>query len=274
MTETFPLLQLPAELRESVYEYLIDEGYGPTRRRDIYARRGFINYTLATRRRAAYQRVYDHFRVLLRKILPRKTLAIPQASRVPTRNSIMLVNRQLYDEFMTVVCRKATFNLPIDNKSDKNDRLWPLSSSTMKSIQKCNVQIVATSRMLGGRDPRIAPTDSALRDKVARNLKEMENIRDLRLQVQAIGDPLWNPLWVWYHTTQLFKDMEEPRFQGISFHLDSWSPGENRLVRDKEGQWEWRCPADHLIIKDSGKKQAIREFCATLYAECQNCEHK
>ncbi|EON65821.1 hypothetical protein W97_05060 [Coniosporium apollinis CBS 100218] len=93
----------------------------------------------------------------------------------------MLVNRQLYDEFMTVLCRQATFNLPIDNRSDKYDRLWPLSPSTMQSIQKCNLHIVATSRMLGGRDPRIAPTDSAPRDKVARNLKEMESIRDLRL---------------------------------------------------------------------------------------------
>ncbi|KAJ9654977.1 hypothetical protein H2201_008903 [Coniosporium apollinis] len=134
----------------------------------------------------------------------------------------------------------------------------------MKSIRKCNLQIIATSRMLGGSDPRIAPTDSALRDKVARNLREMEKIRDLRLQVQAIGNPLWNPLWVWYHTAQLFKDMEEPRFQGIFFCLDSWSPGENRLVRDKEGQWEWRCPVDHFISKDCGRKQAIREFCATL----------
>lgn len=109
--------------------------------------------------------------------------------------------------------------------------------------------------MLGVPDPRTMPPASwSLATQIKSELSALSNIKSLNLHVKAIGDPLWNPLWVWFHASQAFVGMGEgegellgddehemgiekkkrhtgPRLGKITFSLDTWSPGENHLER-------------------------------------------
>ena len=109
----------------------------------------------------------------------------------------------------------------------------------------------------------------------------MESCTSLTLGAKAIGDPLWNPLWIWFHSSQSFKNIGTelsdckggPRLEKITFSLDTWSPGENYLQRDAEnrGAWTWYCMEGHSVGLDGGVEQTVREFCGMLYRECRTC---
>jgi hypothetical protein len=104
----------------------------------------------------------------------------------------------------------------------------------------------------------------------------MRRLKSFSLDAKALGDPLWNPLWIWYHASQSFKNMgcgeEGPRLGKITFSLDTWSPGENYLERDEEGRWRWCCMKGHAVGLDGGSEVTVREFCGFLYKECGVCK--
>ncbi|OCK80227.1 hypothetical protein K432DRAFT_382408 [Lepidopterella palustris CBS 459.81] len=238
----FPFLDLPRELRDIVYENLIQNpSYPPCTPSP--------------------------------KALSRFGWLLPQRPAPSTSNWVMLSNHQVYEEYMDLLCKQAKFTLTVDQKNAKERDIWPIRSETLKQIRKCDLRLVTTSKMLGAEDPRTMPKDWPLRDKICERLRGVQKAEDLNLHVRAIGDPLWNPLWVWYHASQAFKDSAKPCFQRITFSLDTWSPGENLLARNKEGQWEWRCRENHFVATDAGQ-YLIREFCSALYAECQDCPRR
>jgi hypothetical protein len=146
--------------------------------------------------------------------------------------------------------------------------------------------------MLGVPDPRTMPPASwSLAAQVKSELAPLTNVKQLNLHVKAIGDPLWNPLWVWFHASQAFVPMGEddddedehdqqqatapkgPRLSKITFSLDTWSPGENHLERvaEEPGKWGWYCPEGHCVSTEAGPDMTVREFCARLYTECRVC---
>ena len=242
-TAPFPFLELPAELRELIYDHLIqDPSYPPSR---------------------SPPRVLSSFGWLL-----------PRRQGPSNSNWIMLANRQVYSEYMDILCKKSTFTLTVDQINQKEQDLWPIRQETLQSIRQCDLRIITTSSMLGAINPHLMPHNWPIRDKICESLQGMEKIEGLNLHVRAIGDPLWNPLWIWYHASQAFKDAGKLQFRSITFSLDSWSPGENHLARNKDGCWEWRCSTDHFVAIDPGQWQAtnIREFCSMLYGECQACK--
>ncbi|KAF2143310.1 uncharacterized protein K452DRAFT_286141 [Aplosporella prunicola CBS 121167] len=241
-TLSFGFTKLPAEIRDMVYEELVESD-------PVYPA------PLALRRRPG-------------------SLAWFLQQRKPayTKCGILLASRQLHAEFVEVLCKKANFKLTIDRSNEKEARLWPLPAETMRRIRKCEVRIVATSAMLGSRDPRSMPREWALRDRVSRNLASMAKVESLKLHVHAVPDRMWNPLWLWSQVSQQFKDLEQPRFHRITFGIESWSLGENHLQRDGEGRWRWECPGQHTAVDDAQGWQPIREFCAALYLECRQCQ--
>ncbi|KAJ5040733.1 hypothetical protein J3E72DRAFT_361197 [Bipolaris maydis] len=134
--------------------------------------------------------------------------------------------------------------------------------------------------MLGVTDPRSMTSSSwSLGRRMRQQLKHMSSIQTFTLDAKALGDPLWNPLWIWYHASQSLKllgtDLSDtvprgPQLSRITFSLDTWSPGENYLKRQTEG-WTWYCARGHVVATDFGHDMTVREFCAKLYKECKVC---
>jgi hypothetical protein len=216
-------------------------------------------------------------------------------------NWLFIANKQTYNEYMEIMCKKTTFHLTVspqnytppsppstdakstEEKSTETKKIWNIAPETLKHLHKCDIKLITTSPMLGVSDPRnMKPGDWALAQQIRSELKEVSNVRELNLQVKAIGDPLWNPLWVWYHASQSLKNMgfptesaapTGPKLNRITFSLDTWSPGENLLERDEASgnQWSWKCLHGHCVAPDGPGEVSVREFCARLYMECSTC---
>lgn len=293
----FPFLELPLELRTMVYNNLLEDPYYPPPAPCSHQHESPFSW-------------------LMPGLFPPSQEPRPQLTHQPKHhrttkpsNWLFLANKQTYNEYMELMCKKTTFHLtvspqnytaPTPEGSDtqapeeepkttqapaESKRIWNISPETLKHLRKCDIKLVATSPMLGVTDPRnMKPGDWALAQQIRRELKEVANVRELNLQVKAIGDPLWNPLWVWYHASQSLKTMGAadnttgtaptgPKLNRITFSLDTWSPGENLLERDPASadQWTWKCLHGHCVALDGPGEVSVREFCARLYMECTTC---
>jgi hypothetical protein len=293
-SKPFPFLDLPPELRDLVYENLLEDPYFPPPPTCAkHAGFGLPSFDFWS------------------TVVPgRRASEVVRAQAKRKSNWVFLANKQTYAEYMDLLVKRTTFHLtvspanyqpltpdpssPPSTPSDSpapspapqaDKRIWHISENTLKSIRKCDIKLITTSSMLGVLDPRtMAPSSWALAHQIKSELSNVSNIRELNLHVKAIGDPLWNPLWVWYHATQSFLPMGHwtsspstftgPKLNKISFSLDTWSPGENYLERNEDAEWEWRCEKKHCVVKESnpdGKETTVREFCARLYMECREC---
>ncbi|KAF2727285.1 hypothetical protein EJ04DRAFT_451620 [Polyplosphaeria fusca] len=276
----FRFLDLPAELRDMIYDHLLEDPYFPL---PPTCGKQHQHSTLPS----------------LGWVLPGRRLSAARAGATGPRrcNWMLLANRQCYREFMDLVCMKSTIHLTVSPANYKSQeagdetekKLWKVDPEVLRKVKKCDIKLITTSAMLGVSDPRkMSPGEWALSSQVRSELSDVNNVEELNLHVQALGDPLWNPLWVWYHASQSFKTMGSPRptspstsseYKGrlgptlhrITFSLDIWSPGENYLERDAEGHWQWYCMKGHCIAPDGAGVLPVREFCARLYMECRVC---
>ncbi|PSN74989.1 hypothetical protein BS50DRAFT_479784 [Corynespora cassiicola Philippines] len=274
----FPFMELPPELREMVYDYLVEDPHYPPPAKCV-PDSGSVN----------------------KWMVPLRWPAVATQGEKKGKNSnwLLLANKQINAEFTDLLCKKATFHLtvspsnyiapPVPSSEDASpspapqQKIWNLPAGALKKLRKCDIKLITTSSMLGTPDPRnMKPNEWALARQVREELKEVQNIGEMNLQVRAIGDPLWNPLWVWYHASQSLKTMGTecgdyehtgPKLNRITFSLDIWSPGENILKRDPENknQWAWWCLEGHNVDTDGGADMTVREFCAKLYADCRTC---
>lgn len=195
-----------------------------------------------------------------------------------------------------MLCKRATFHLTVTPHNYKSSlpsqssptspsedtKIWKISAETLKNLRTASLKLITTSAMLGVSDPRnMTSTDWTLARQIREELKHLSNVTNLTLDAKAIGDPLWNPLWIWYHASQSFKTMGTcasdtqpvgPRLNRITFSLDTWSPGENYLARDgEEDKWTWYCMQGHSVGLDVGPEMTVREFCGKLYQDCRVC---
>lgn len=286
----FPFLRLPPELRDMVYENLLEDPHYPPPRP-------------CPKRRA-----------------PGWLPSMSQSGSSDGEdtghksNFIFLANKQIYAEYMDLMCKKSTFHLTVTPQNygqsatpaDGKKRIWQISPQILKKIRRCDIKLDTTSTMLGVSDPRnMKPEEWALSRQMRCELSHMESVVEMNLLVKAITDPLWNPLWMWYHATQALRTMgsasdreqeltasattdhkrtasteEKPsqrsepsggaQFSRIIFSLDQWSPGENYLKRDPDsGEWSWWCLKGHCVAP-VGAELTVRQFCGRLY-ECDIC---
>lgn len=263
--KTFPFESLPQELRDMVYNNLMEDVYypSPAARQSATS----LNGVLAGLWGSA--------------VSPQKASHGPKPS-----NWILLANKQIHMEYMDMLCKQVTFDLTVSPENyqppGQYDRIWQMAPATLKNIRKASLQLITTSAMLGCTDPRnMASSSWALAARIRSELGLLESCMDLTLDAKAIGDPLWNPLWIWYHSSQSFKHIGTsvsdcptgPTLKKITFSLDTWSPGENYLERDQasKGAWTWYCMKGHSVGLDGGSEQTVREFCGMLYRECKTC---
>ena len=262
---TFPFEALPQELRDMVYSNLLEDVYypSPAARQPTSALNGILAGLWGS------------------------AINTPNTTQAPKpSNWILLANKQIHAEYMDLVCKQGTFNLTVSPENylptSPDSRIWNINPTTLKNIRKASLQIVTTSAMLGCTDPRnMASSSWALAARIRSELSHPSSCTHLTLNAKAIGDPLWNPLWIWYHSSQSFKDIGTalsdhptgPKLNRVTFSLDTWSPGENYLERDEanKGAWSWYCMKGHCVGLDGGPEQTVREFCGMLYRECRTC---
>lgn len=264
-TRTFPFEALPQELRDMVYSNLLEDVHYPPPAEDQPA--PTLNGMLSG--------------------LWGSTTTTRHSTKAPTSsNWIILANKQIHAEYVDLLCMRGTFHLSVTPENylppTKDDRIWNIAPTTLKRIRKASLEIVTTSAMLGWTDPRNMESSSwDLAARIRSELSQLESCTHLTLNAKAIGDPLWNPLWIWYHSSQSFKNIGTaladcptgPKLDKITFSLDTWSPGENYLKRDEtnKGAWSWYCLEGHNVGLDGGPEQTVREFCGMLYRECATC---
>jgi hypothetical protein len=266
----FPFMELPRELRDMIYENLIeDPSYPPP---------------AACTKHAS----------TMDWMLPGRWSSASATSQHRRSNWIMLTDKQICKEYMELLCKRATFHLTVSPQNYQNPcstptsnvpsnaRIWKISPTTLKQLRSCDLKLITTSSMLGVSDPRnMTSSDWTLARQIRQELTSLTNVTNLTLDAKAIGDPLWNPLWIWYHASQSFKAMGTsladtvpagPKLNRITFSLDTWSPGENYLARDVDNKaaWTWYCMKGHSVGLD-GVDMTVREFCGKLYQECRVC---
>ncbi|ORY05918.1 hypothetical protein BCR34DRAFT_490543 [Clohesyomyces aquaticus] len=288
----FPFLDLPPELRDMVYEYMLEDPYYPPPPASEKKQMSPLSWIMRSRNSAgAGGKRYE-----------------PRVS-----NWIFLANRKVYTEYMDLLCKRTTFRLTVSPANYPKDisaitsdpstlsspqsqsptgknKIWTIAPSTLQAVKKCDLKLITTSSMLGVPDPRnMTPASWGLAQRIREELREVKNVQELNLHVKAIGDPLWNPLWVWYHASQTASSSSSslspstsssststssslgPKLNRITFSLDTWSPGENYLERDSDGKWAWWCMRGHCVDSDGEGGMTVREFCARLYADCKTC---
>ncbi|KAA8621025.1 hypothetical protein A1F94_013501 [Pyrenophora tritici-repentis] len=269
----FPFLELPQELRDMVYEHFLEDPVYPPPPRSLVQRSS------------------------LEWMYPSLLTSASSASRSRRHSKwIFLANKQVYAEYLDMLCKRNTFHLSVSPQTYKpiaptassasspdDNKVWQISPSTLSKVRNCSLSLVTTSSMLGVTDPRSMTSSSwTLGQRMREQLKHMGNVHTFTLNAKALGDPLWNPLWIWYHASQSLKMLGTeasdtvpigPQLTRITFSLDTWSPGENYVARSESegGKWMWCCNKDHPVGLDIGPEITVREFCAKLYQECRVC---
>ncbi|RAR09016.1 hypothetical protein DDE82_001925 [Stemphylium lycopersici] len=284
----FPFLDLPQELRDMVYEHFLDD--------PVYPAPAATSYQQST----------------LDWIRPGRWTLSTSSSASKARSGskwIFLANKQVYAEYMDMLCKRRTFHFTVSPQTYKPvagpipsptstptttttttspssssnppvPTIWQISPLTLSKIHHSTLSLTTTSSMLGVTDPRSMTSSSWTLGRLMRQqLRHMSSITSFTLDAKALGDPLWNPLWIWFHASQSLKMLGTrdsdtvpvgPRLTRITFSLDTWSPGENFLEREGE-EWEWFCGRGHNVGRHGGRDTTVREFCALLYRECEVC---
>ncbi|KAF2431608.1 hypothetical protein EJ08DRAFT_696400 [Tothia fuscella] len=269
------LMSLPAELRNEIYSYLLEPEptQAPMMRQVAETIMGTPLVNICFTRILAFCRpVLELSPIRLR--LPFYTP--PRAHSTPTYehlNRMTLASKQFKSEFMDVYCRIFTFNFTLDASDITHEKPFKIGEETLGRMRKCMLKILATPGIVGAFDPREAPADWLLRDKVFAAMSQMTSLQDMVLSINACGNQLWNPLWLWHFTSQAFKGSPIKAFRRIEFKLEGWTLREpNHLARNPMGEWEWHCSENHCVRVDEETSQPVREFCAALYHECRICD--
>ncbi|QDS77577.1 hypothetical protein FKW77_001536 [Venturia effusa] len=260
-----PFFDLPPELRNMVYEHLIEPEQTshtsqPPHLTDFRRNMNFVARTL--------------------RIPPSLLPSVPKPRVIYHHlNRLSLVNRQFQSEFMDVYHRNATFYSTLDASSpgapQHNVFTNPKASGALSRVRVASLKILATPGISGAFDPREVNSsgDWSLKNQVFEAMESMQVLRSMSLNIQAAGNQLWNPVWLWHFTSQAFKESKVMAFKKMEFTLENWHFREpNHMVRNDDGDWEWRCAMDHYMQDDIPKRLAIREFCGALYDKCDVCE--
>ncbi|RDI82966.1 hypothetical protein Vi05172_g6828 [Venturia inaequalis] len=260
-----PFFNLPPELRNMVYEHLVVPE--PKSRNSLPWSLPSLERSLAFVAKAL------RLPSSLSPSLPKPRIIYEHL------NTLSLVSRQFQSEFMDVYHRNATFYSTLDASSpgapQHNVFTNPKATGALSRVRVASLKILATPGISGAFDPREVNSsgDWSLKNQVFEAMESMKVLRSMSLNIQAAGNQLWNPVWLWHFTSQAFKESKVMAFKKMEFTLENWHFREpNHMVRNDEGEWEWRCAMDHYMQDDIPRRLAIREFCGALYDKCDVCE--
>jgi len=192
----------------------------------------------------------------------------------PVFRALTLVNHQIRGEFLQMYRQLLPFRFTLDASQADGASLWKVSPQSLALMRSVRLKILANPGIVGvgNFDPREVTGSWILRDRVFVLMECMTKLADLSLSIQASGNQLWNPLWLWHYTSQAFKVSNIHAFRRMSFEMEGWNLREPNHLERINGLWEWRCADNHLIQADTDGPQPIRKFCEALYKECQVCD--
>ncbi|KAF2396344.1 hypothetical protein EJ06DRAFT_534072 [Trichodelitschia bisporula] len=247
---------LPRELRDKVFDLLVD--------------------TKPTPQPPAHSIIPWSARlpVPLKRWVPSFLAPKPRRKKSVVRawlNNLTLVSRQFGTEFKDALYRRSTFEFVIDASSPRH----PLTDnpSMLCHVRYAAVYMRASSQLVGAFDPRTVTKEWLLQKRVFKAMEQMTDLKVMNLEIQAQGNEMWNPLWLWYYTSQAFKKNHVRQFDRIHFSLQSGTYREpNHLKRNAEGRWEWQCPKGHWVMDDIQGFEAVHSFCGHIYQVCTICE--
>ncbi|KAF2673125.1 hypothetical protein BT63DRAFT_421304 [Microthyrium microscopicum] len=247
---TFPLMKLPAEVRLLIFERLLEN-----------EDRAFESLPPSPKPKP------------ITRLRALKKLLTPKGPPL-SYTSLNAVSRQIREEFLHVYWQHGTLTFKLDASTFSTTPFLPLAPTVSRAIKSVHLRIFATPSLVGAEgsfDPRNVSGDWALRDRVVAQLSGMRRLSDVSLTIRASGNQLWNPLWLWYHTSQRFKDSGLRTLGHMSFEMEDFTIREpNHMAREKGGRWEWRCREGH-VVGDAEVEQGIKPFCFSLYEDCMVC---
>lgn len=191
-------------------------------------------------------------------------------------NSMTLVSKQFRDDFLaTYPTRGHNIALSLDASSKTMNNPLRVPLDLLSRIKHCTLTILATPDIVKGFNPNEANVETwELSHAVFSSMRQMTELKSMKLIINAYGDHLWNPLHLWHFIAQAFKLSDVQAFNRIHFDMKGWHLLEpNHLERIGGGTgWEWRCKEGHLMKKGNADITAIRQFAAVLYRKCKKCE--
>jgi hypothetical protein len=197
-------------------------------------------------------------------------------SKPPTLlKSLTLVNSQIREEFLRMFCQKVIFQYTLDASAPDTAPFWKTPTQILDTMRTVRLKILANPGIVEEFDPRRVTGNWELKDRVFAMVNSMTKLEDLKLSIQASGNQLWNPIWLWHYTSQAFKESNVKAFKRMSFDLEGLNMHmhePNHLERSDDGSWEWRCAQNHFLREDCDGPQPIRKFCSALYADCVVCD--
>jgi len=244
----------PVEIRLSIFEHLID------------LEEPLINETFKPAAKPRGNTANKMFQSALNFIIPKPPTLL---------KSLTLVNSQIRQEFLAVFSQKALFKYTLDATNPDIASFWKTPDTILDCMRTVRLKVLANPGIVSEFDPRQVEGDWELKDRVFAIVDSMTRLEDLRLSIQASGNQLWNPLWLWHYTSQAFKESKVTAFKSMTFHLEGPNMHmhePNHLERGHHGNWEWRCAQNHFLREDCAGPQNIRKFCSALYAECIVCD--
>lgn len=185
-------------------------------------------------------------------------------------NSMRLVSKQFSKEFFTtyLIHAEPIFTAESSGMGENPFGLWQHSLPLLK---RCTLRLIARPDIANAFNPLHAKIqDWSMRDSIFASMRQMTSLQGMTLNIEACGNQLWNPVQLWYFTSQAFKACDVMAFDRIQFTMKDWKMNmPNDMVRTA-GVWEWRCQEGHFVVEDE-KEIPIRKWAGRLYKVCDVC---
>jgi hypothetical protein len=225
----FRLMDLPQELRDKIHEEILgDITQVPLQ---AHAPRDVVGYMKAAVFGPVFQNIRPGF-------------------------GIMLANRQLHEEFMSLLFRRTTFTFRWGHGHPNS---FPLQDTTLNGIQSLSLRLAVTPDMLGLDNWLYLATHPAamelhlssphfawqLRESLTDRLASLPRLRRLGVHVQAIPDHLSNPIDIWLCTLRALRQSGIESLTEVTFGLKDPTNDVNKAIRVKGGG---PSPLLHLLV--------------------------
>ena len=283
----------PAEIRAEVFAYLVEPPEQPVLEslslrviRSKVATIFFAGYDETARilkalngrhsRRFSKLAVWEGGRFQTKVEAYRHRLKLQRHPVCKHLNAMRLVSRNFGEEFLTTYRIHANPEFTLEAVSSSGEQMFGVWQNALGSLKNCTLRLIARPGIANAFDPRQANLrEWLLRDSIFNSMRQMTTLKSMTLGIEACGNPLWNPLWLWYLTGQAFMESDVKALNRIEFTMKNWDLQPSNYLKRLEGGetgWEWRCiKEDHFVTEDE-KDMPIRPFCARLYLPCRVCE--
>jgi hypothetical protein len=292
----------PPELRTEVFQHLLDPPKNASNESTQKSRRpkvliGFLKWSsmIGLRMRHAMERFWaidgqetdSPTRTISRYLgIPWTNLSevierhkqqqkIRQSPTYQHVNNMTLVSKQFGSEFRAEYLNQTKLIFTLDASSPDTEAPLRIKEDLLRSLRSCQLMIFATPGLANAFDPRDARVRNwEWRDAVLLSMRRMTGLKSMTLTIQACGNQLWNPIWLWHFTSLAFKGSDIRAFNRMDFTIKGWPmlKNPNHIRRWAGNGWAWHCDSGHFVVEDMREEGDVRGFSHYIYDKCMTCE--